>query len=91
MWLEAGILESGEWHETDRGTPQGAGRRQLARQTLALRLVLDDKPAVTGPPAVVGESEEGKGLRVTLATLASSHGRSPADDGHLGRNIAVDG
>ena len=23
MWLEAGILESGEWHETDRGTPQG--------------------------------------------------------------------
>jgi group II intron reverse transcriptase/maturase len=25
MWLEAGILESGEWHETDRGTPQGAG------------------------------------------------------------------
>ena len=25
MWLEAGILESGEWRETDRGTPQGAG------------------------------------------------------------------
>ena len=25
LWLEAGILESGEWHETDRGTPQGAG------------------------------------------------------------------
>jgi RNA-directed DNA polymerase len=25
MWLGAGILESDEWHETDRGTPQGAG------------------------------------------------------------------
>jgi retron-type reverse transcriptase len=25
LWLEAGILESDEWHETDRGTPQGAG------------------------------------------------------------------
>ena len=25
LWLEAGILESGEWHGTDRGTPQGAG------------------------------------------------------------------
>ncbi len=25
MWLEAGILESGEWHETERGTPQGSG------------------------------------------------------------------
>ncbi|HYI83054.1 MAG TPA: group II intron reverse transcriptase/maturase [Acetobacteraceae bacterium] len=25
MWLEAGILESGEGHETGRGTPQGAG------------------------------------------------------------------
>jgi len=25
QWLEAGILESDEWHEVDRGTPQGAG------------------------------------------------------------------
>jgi len=25
MWLEAGILEGGEWHETDKGAPQGAG------------------------------------------------------------------
>ena len=25
MWLEAGILESDEWHETEQGTPQGAG------------------------------------------------------------------
>ena len=25
MWLEAGILESDEWRETERGTPQGAG------------------------------------------------------------------
>jgi group II intron reverse transcriptase/maturase len=25
LWLRAGVLESGEWKETDRGTPQGAG------------------------------------------------------------------
>jgi group II intron reverse transcriptase/maturase len=25
QWLEAGVLESGEWHETVEGTPQGAG------------------------------------------------------------------
>src|SRR5688572_23218365 len=25
QWLAAGVLESNEWHETDRGTPQGAG------------------------------------------------------------------
>ena len=25
QWLAAGILESDEWHETDTGTPQGAG------------------------------------------------------------------
>jgi len=25
LWLEAGILESDEWHETEQGTPQGAG------------------------------------------------------------------
>jgi RNA-directed DNA polymerase len=24
QWLRAGILESNEWHETDRRTPQGA-------------------------------------------------------------------
>src|SRR5580692_10925468 len=29
MWLEAGILESDEWFETDRGTPQGAGTSPL--------------------------------------------------------------
>ena len=34
MWLEAGILESGEIHATDRGTPQGAGITPLTqRQT----------------------------------------------------------
>jgi hypothetical protein len=31
-----------------------AQRLQLARQALALRLVLDDEPAIAGPPAVVG-------------------------------------
>jgi group II intron reverse transcriptase/maturase len=25
QWLRAGVLESGEWRETDEGTPQGAG------------------------------------------------------------------
>src|SRR5262245_15377997 len=25
QWLRAGILENNEWHETERGTPQGAG------------------------------------------------------------------
>jgi retron-type reverse transcriptase len=25
LWLRAGVLESGEKQETDRGTPQGAG------------------------------------------------------------------
>jgi hypothetical protein len=37
-----------------------AQRCQLARQALALRLVLDDEPAVPGPPAVVGEAEKGE-------------------------------
>ena len=40
MWLEAGILESDEWHETDRGTPQGAGiSPRLAK--IFLHYVLD--------------------------------------------------
>ena len=38
-------------------------RRQLARQAVALRLVLDDEPAVSGPPAVVGEAQKGEGLQ----------------------------
>lgn len=25
QWLKAGVLESGEWHEVEQGTPQGAG------------------------------------------------------------------
>src|SRR5262249_49000397 len=25
QWLKAGVLEGGEWQESDRGTPQGAG------------------------------------------------------------------
>jgi group II intron reverse transcriptase/maturase len=40
MWLEAGILESGEWHETDRGTPQGAGISPLLANAF-LHYVLD--------------------------------------------------
>ena len=40
LWLEAGILESGEWHETDRGTPQGAGISPLLAN-IVLHYVLD--------------------------------------------------
>ena len=40
QWLEAGILESHEWHETDRGTPQGAGISPLLAN-IFLHYVLD--------------------------------------------------
>ncbi|HYA39090.1 MAG TPA: group II intron reverse transcriptase/maturase [Candidatus Methylomirabilis sp.] len=40
MWLEAGVLESGEWCETDRGTPQGAGISPLLAN-IFLHYVLD--------------------------------------------------
>lgn len=40
MWLEAGVLESDEWHETDRGTPQGAGISPLLAN-VCLHYVLD--------------------------------------------------
>ena len=39
-WLEAGILESGEWYETDSGTPQGAGISPLLAN-IFLHYVLD--------------------------------------------------
>src|SRR3546814_20992481 len=55
-----------------------AQRLQLAPQALALRLVLDDEPAVPGPPAVVGEAAKGEGLRTPLAALSSSQGRQAA-------------
>ena len=37
QWLEAGILESDEWHETDRGTPQGAHQPAPGQHLPALR------------------------------------------------------
>jgi len=40
MWLEAGILESDEWYETDRGTPQGAGISPLLAN-IFLHYILD--------------------------------------------------
>jgi group II intron reverse transcriptase/maturase len=40
QWLRAGILESNEWHETDRGTPQGAGISPLLAN-IFLHYVLD--------------------------------------------------
>ena len=56
-----------------------AQRLQLARQALALRLVLDEEPAIAGRPAVVGEAEKGEGLRMTLAALSSSQGWQAAE------------
>jgi RNA-directed DNA polymerase len=40
QWLEAGILESDEWYEVDRGTPQGAGISPLLAN-IFLHYVLD--------------------------------------------------
>lgn len=40
LWLRAGVLESDEWHETDRGTPQGAGISPLLAN-IFLHYVLD--------------------------------------------------
>ncbi|HEX3216950.1 MAG TPA: group II intron reverse transcriptase/maturase [Aestuariivirgaceae bacterium] len=40
QWLEAGILESDEWYETDKGTPQGAGISPLLAN-IFLHYVLD--------------------------------------------------
>ena len=51
-----------------------AQRLQLARQAVALRLVLHNEPAVPGPPAVVGEAEEGEGFRTPLAALLLGSG-----------------
>src|SRR2546423_15007173 len=56
-----------------------AQRRQLARQALALRLVLHDKPAIPGPPAIMGEAEKGEGFRTPFAALLTSQGRKPAE------------
>jgi RNA-directed DNA polymerase len=40
MWLEAGVLESNELHETERGTPQGSGISPLL-PNIFLHYVLD--------------------------------------------------
>jgi RNA-directed DNA polymerase len=40
LWLDAGILESGTWHETEKGTPQGAGISPLLAN-IVLHYVLD--------------------------------------------------
>ncbi len=40
MWLKAGILESGEWREADKGTPQGAGISPLLAN-IVLHYALD--------------------------------------------------
>jgi RNA-directed DNA polymerase len=40
QWLKAGVLESGEWHETVEGTPQGAGISPLLANVF-LHYVLD--------------------------------------------------
>jgi len=40
QWLRAGVMESGEWHETTVGTPQGAGISPLLANVV-LHYVLD--------------------------------------------------
>ena len=40
LWLRAGVLESGAWKETDRGTPQGAGISPLLAN-IVLHDILD--------------------------------------------------
>src|SRR5258708_33582420 len=40
LWLRAGVLESDEWYETDRGTPQGAGISPLLAN-IFLHYILD--------------------------------------------------
>jgi RNA-directed DNA polymerase len=40
VWLEAGVLEGDEWHQTDEGTPQGAGISPLLAN-IFLHYVLD--------------------------------------------------
>jgi retron-type reverse transcriptase len=40
QWLKAGVVESGEWHETVEGTPQGAGISPLLANVF-LHYVLD--------------------------------------------------
>lgn len=52
-----------------------AQHRQLARQAIALRLVLNDEPAIPRPPAIMGEVEKGEGFRTPLTALLTSQGR----------------
>jgi group II intron reverse transcriptase/maturase len=40
QWLKAGVLEGGEWHEVEQGTPQGAGISPLLAN-IFLHYVLD--------------------------------------------------
>lgn len=55
----------------------GLGRADVHAENLPFRLVLHDKPAVPGPPAVVGEAEEGEGLGSPLAVPLTREGRKP--------------
>lgn len=51
-----------------------ADRRQLARQACALHLVLHSEAAVSGPPAVMSEPQEGEGFRSLVAASFSCRG-----------------
>ncbi|WP_206628290.1 hypothetical protein, partial [Mesorhizobium sp. M1A.F.Ca.IN.020.06.1.1] len=59
-------------------------RQASWRSAISLRVrrfpsvVLHDEPAIPGPPAVVGESEEGEGLGPPLAAPLMREGREPA-------------
>lgn len=52
--------------------------RQLARQALPFGLVLHNEPGISGPPAVVGEAEEGERFRPPRAAPLMREGREPA-------------
>ena len=68
------LVLRGQWRVHE---PPGvlAQCRQLARQAFPFRLVLHDEPAISGPPAVVGEAEEGEGLWPLLAAPLTREGR----------------
>src|SRR5262245_23872373 len=54
-------------------------RLQLARQALALRLVLHDEPSVPCPSAVMREAEEREGVGPPQPALLPSLGREAAE------------
>src|SRR5687768_6820777 len=67
-----------------------AQRLQLARQALALRLVLHDEPAVPGPPAIVGKAERLLSGFGVLARSGDQGGDKGAEQGFAAAAGIVD-